>query len=78
MYLAKVLLNEACNLSAPKLSKIKSKEKQYFSIIADALSFYVGDKFDKDKHTIVTFNLLKMCNWIYRGTGEHRTESGGF
>lgn len=65
MYSAKVLLNEAYNLSAPKLSKIKSKEKQYFSIIASVLSFYVGHKLDKDELTVVTFNLLGMCNWIY-------------
>jgi hypothetical protein len=65
MYSAKALLNEAYNLSTPKLSKIKSKEKQYFSIIAGVLSFYVGHKLDKDKLTVVTFNLLGMCNWIY-------------
>lgn len=46
---AKALLKEAYNLSAPKLSKIKSKEKQYFSIIAGGLSFYVGHRLDKDK-----------------------------
>ncbi len=67
MYSAKALLNEAYNLSTPKLSKIKS-EKQYFSIIAGVLSFYVGHKLDKDKLTVVTFNLLGMCNWIYSGT----------
>ena len=65
MYSAKVLLNEAYNLSGPKMSKIKSKEKQYFSTIAEVLSSYVGHGLDKDKLTVVAFNLLGMCNWIY-------------
>jgi AcrR family transcriptional regulator len=65
MYSAKVLFNEAYNLSAPKLSKIKSKERRYFSIIAGALLLYLGRKLDKDRLTVVTFNLLGMCNWIY-------------
>ncbi len=65
MYSAKALINEVYNLSAPKLSKIKSKEMRYFSIIAGVLSLYLGRKVDKDKLTVVTFNLLGMCNWIY-------------
>ncbi len=65
MYSAKALLNEAYNLSGQKMSKIKSKEKQYFSTIAGVLSSYVGHGLDKDKLTVVTFNLLGMCNWIY-------------
>jgi hypothetical protein len=65
MYSAKALFNEAHNLSASKLSKIESKEKRYFSIIAGVLSLYLGHKVDKDKLTVVTFNLLGMCNWIY-------------
>jgi TetR/AcrR family transcriptional regulator, cholesterol catabolism regulator len=65
MYSAKVLFNEAYNLSTPKLSKIKSKERQYFSIMAGALSGYLGHKLDRDELTVVTFTLLGMCNWIY-------------
>ncbi|OPX97258.1 MAG: HTH-type transcriptional repressor KstR2 [Syntrophorhabdus sp. PtaB.Bin027] len=65
MYSAKVLLNEAYNLSALRISRIKSKEKQYFSTIAEALSLYVGHRLNKDILTVVTFNLLGMCNWIY-------------
>ena len=65
MYSAKALINEAYNLSAPGLSKIKSKEKRYFSIIAGVLSLYLGRKINKEKLTVVTFNLLGMCNWIY-------------
>ena len=62
---ARALFNEAYNLSAPKLSKIKSKEKQYFSIMSVALSGYVEGRLDKDELTVVTFTLLGMCNWIY-------------
>jgi len=65
MYSAKALFNEAYNLSAPKLSKVKSKERRYFSIIAGVLSSYLGHALDKDELTVVTFNLLGMCNWIY-------------
>jgi AcrR family transcriptional regulator len=65
MYSAKVLLNEAYNLSALRISRIKSKEKQYFSTIAEVLSLYVGHRLNKDILTVVTFNLLGMCNWIY-------------
>lgn len=65
MYSAKVLLNEAYNLSALRISRIKSKEKQYFSTIAEELSLYVGHRLNKDILTVVTFNLLGMCNWIY-------------
>ncbi|HVN25040.1 MAG TPA: TetR/AcrR family transcriptional regulator [Syntrophorhabdales bacterium] len=65
MYSAKALLNEAYNLSTSKLSKIKSKEKRYFSIIAGVLSLYCGHTLPKEKLTVVTFNLLGMCNWIY-------------
>jgi hypothetical protein len=65
MYSAKVLLNEAYNLSALRISRIKSKEKQYFSTIAEVLSLYAGHRLNKDILTVVTFNLLGMCNWIY-------------
>lgn len=65
MYSAKALFNEAYNLSSPKLSKVKSKERRYFSIIAGVLSLNLGHRLDKDELTVVTFNLLGMCNWIY-------------
>lgn len=62
---AKVLFNEAYNLSTLKLSKIKSRERQYFSIMAGVLSGYLEHKLEKDELTVVTFTLLGMCNWIY-------------
>jgi TetR/AcrR family transcriptional regulator, cholesterol catabolism regulator len=65
VYSAKVLLNEAFNLSARKLSKIKSRERLYFSTVAGVLSLYVGHNLDNDTLRVVTFNLLGMCNWIY-------------
>jgi len=65
MYSAKALLNEAYNLSKSNLLKIKSKERRYFSVITRTLSLYIGHTLDKDKLTVVTFNLLGMCNWIY-------------
>lgn len=65
MYLAKALLHEAHNLPSAKLKKIKSKEKNYFAAIADVVSSYLGHGVDKDRLTVLTFNLLGMCNWIY-------------
>jgi len=65
MYLAKALLHEAHSLPSAKLKKIKSKEKSYFAAIADIVSTYLGHGVDKDRLTVLTFNLLGMCNWIY-------------
>ena len=65
MYSAKALLNEAHNLSASNLSKIKSREKQYFSTITGVLSLYAGRSLSREMLTVVTFNLLGMSNWIY-------------
>jgi AcrR family transcriptional regulator len=65
MYLAKALLHEAHNLPSAKLKKIKSKEKNYFAALADVVSSYLGYGVDKDRLTVLTFNLLGMCNWIY-------------
>jgi TetR/AcrR family transcriptional regulator, cholesterol catabolism regulator len=65
MYLAKVLLHEAHNLPSPKLRKIQGKEKKYFATIFGVLSSYLGSNTDKDRLTVLTFNLLGMCNWIY-------------
>ena len=65
MYSAKAPSNEVYNLSAAKPWKIESKEKRFFSIIAGVLSLYLGHKVDKDKITVVTFNLLGMCHSIY-------------
>ena len=65
MYLAKALLHEAHNLPSARLKKIKSKEKNYFAAIADVVSSYLGHGVDKDRLTVLTFNLLGMCNWIY-------------
>lgn len=65
MYLAKTLLLEAHNLPSPKLKKIEAKEKKYFTAISEAISSYTGHKVDKPRLTVLTFNLLGMCNWIY-------------
>jgi TetR/AcrR family transcriptional regulator, cholesterol catabolism regulator len=71
MYLAKALLNEAHNLPAAKLKKIKSKERRYFAAINDAVSSYLGEGVDKSTLTVLTFNLLGMCNWIYSWYNPH-------
>jgi AcrR family transcriptional regulator len=63
--LAKTLLNEAHNLSPAKLKKIKTKQRKYFAIVAEAISSSLGEANDKDRVTVLTFSLLGMCNWIY-------------
>jgi AcrR family transcriptional regulator len=65
MFSAKALFNEGYNLPRPEMKKIKSMEKRYYAIIFDIISAYLGDRLDKDALTMVTFNLLGMCNWIY-------------
>jgi TetR/AcrR family transcriptional regulator, cholesterol catabolism regulator len=65
MYSARTLLNEAHSLSAPRFKEVKSKEREYFAIIARILSSYLGPRVDNDRLRIVTFTLLGMCNWIY-------------
>ena len=65
MYLAKTLTREARNLPAARHRKIKAKEREYFQIVFDALSSYLNDNRDKDRLTVLTFNLLGMCNWLY-------------
>lgn len=65
MYLAKTLMQEAHNLPAAKFRKIKAKEREYFKIVSGVLSSYLKDNTDKDRITVLTFNLLGMCNWLY-------------
>ena len=65
MYLAKTLMHEAHNLPVARHRKIKAKEREYFKIVFDALSSYLKDREDKDRLTVLTFNLLGMCNWLY-------------
>lgn len=65
MYLAKTLMHEAHNLPAIKHRKIKVKEREYFRIVFRALSSYLKGNTDRDRLTVLTFNLLGMCNWLY-------------
>jgi len=65
MYLAKTLMQEAHNLPAAKHRKIKVKEREYFRIVFGALSSYLNNDADKDLLTVLTFNLLGMCNWLF-------------
>ena len=65
MYLAKTLMQEAHNLPAAKHRKIKVKEREYFRIVFGTLSSYLNDDADKDLLTVLTFNLLGMCNWLF-------------
>ena len=65
MFSAKALIKEGYNLPRAEMKKIKSMEKEYYNVIFDVISSYLGDRLDKDNLTMVTFNLLGMCNWIY-------------
>ncbi len=65
MYLAKTLMQEAHNLPAAKHRKIKVKEREYFGIVFGALASYLNDDADRDRLTVLTFNLLGMCNWLF-------------
>jgi AcrR family transcriptional regulator len=65
MYLAKTLMQEAHNLPAAKLKKIKTREREYFAIVSGVLSSYLGGDAGKDRLTVLTFSLLGMCNWLF-------------
>jgi AcrR family transcriptional regulator len=65
MYLAKTLLQEAHNLPAAKLKKIRAKEREYYAIVSGVLSSYLNGNTDKDRLTVLTFSLLGMCNWLF-------------
>jgi AcrR family transcriptional regulator len=65
IYSAKTLINQAYNLPSDKLNEIRNKEREYFNVIAGVISSYLGPRVDKDTLTVIAFNLLGMCNWIY-------------
>ena len=65
MYFAKTLINEAHNLPSPKRKKIHGKEREYFDAISRTILAYAGHEIDKNRLTVLTFNLLGMSNWIY-------------
>lgn len=65
VYLAKTLINEVHNLPSAKRKKIEGKERQYFDIISNTILAYAGHEIDKNRLTVLTFNLLGMSNWIY-------------
>jgi AcrR family transcriptional regulator len=64
-YAAKTLLNEAYCLPPKHFAKVKSREKNYFRIVAGVLSEYLGSRADKATVTALTFTLFGMMNWIY-------------
>jgi len=65
MYFAKTLISEAHNLPSAKRKKIQGKERQYFDAISKTILAYAGHDIDKNRLTVLTFNLLGMSNWIY-------------
>ena len=64
---AKTLLHEARCLPKKYYNLIAAKEREYYRIVADVISGFLGDqgKNNKAQVTSLTFLLFGMCNWIY-------------
>ena len=64
---AKTLLHEARCLPSKYYNSIAAKEREYYRIVADVISPFLGDraKHNKAQVTSLTFLLFGMCNWIY-------------
>jgi len=64
---AKTLLHEARCLPGKYYNSIAAKEREYYRIVADVISQFLGDqgKDNKAQVTSLTFLLFGMCNWIY-------------
>jgi len=64
---AKTLLHEAHCLPGKYYNSIAAKEREYYRIVANVLSEFLGGeaKTDKAQVTSLTFLLFGMCNWIY-------------
>ncbi len=62
---AKTLINEAHNLPTKTRKKVVVKEREYLRIAAGLVSDCFGGPLASGEATVITFNLLGMCNWIY-------------
>jgi AcrR family transcriptional regulator len=64
---AKTLLHEARCLPKKYYNGIADKEREYYRIVAEVISGFLGTraKDNKAQVTSLTFLLFGMCNWIY-------------
>lgn len=64
---AKTLLHDANCLPLKHYKIIANKERQYYQIVSEVVSRYLGYErsSNKDRVTVVTFLLFGMCNWVY-------------
>ncbi|OPY66916.1 MAG: HTH-type transcriptional repressor KstR2 [Syntrophorhabdus sp. PtaU1.Bin050] len=68
---AKTLLNAVHNLPRKSFKNIVAKEREYFRVVDDALSSYLGASLGKNEALAITFILLGMCNSIYAWYDPH-------
>lgn len=64
---AKTLLHDAYCLPPNLHRTIVAKERKYYTILAETISAYCGDRSGSIKPEVraLTFLLLGMCNWVY-------------
>ena len=61
----KTLFRDA-HLLPPKYFKvIAGKERKYYKIVAEALADFFSGNIEKGELTILSFELIGMCNWIF-------------
>lgn len=68
---AKTLINAVHNLPRKSFNNIVVKEREYFRIVNEALSGYLGVSVDKNETGAIAFILLGMCNSIYAWYDPH-------
>lgn len=68
---AKTLINAVHNLPRKSFKSIVAKERDYFRIVNEALSGYLGVSAGKNEAIAMTFILLGMCNSIYAWYDPH-------
>ncbi len=68
---AKTLINVVHNLPRKSFKNIVAKEREYFRVVNDALSAYLGTSVGKNEAVAITFILIGVCNSIYAWYDPH-------
>jgi len=61
----KTLFQDAHLLPTKYFKVIAEKETKYYKIVAGVLADFINGRVEKSELTILAFELLGMCNWIF-------------
>jgi len=64
-YEGKTLFRDAHLLPAKYFKVITEKETKYYKIVVGVLADFFNGRVEKNELTILAFELLGMCNWIF-------------